>query len=76
MTAVKVFFPDEPPIQVHQLRVCACPPNLPAGFYWYGGRRKSAGTIPRWLQKRFNLNDELSGEESPPGHPDTAELPE
>ena len=36
ITVVKVYFPEEGGIQIHQSRVCLCPPKLPAGFYWYG----------------------------------------
>ena len=34
VTVVKIYFPEEGQIQVHQSRVCSCPPHLPAGFYW------------------------------------------
>ena len=51
VTLVKVFFPDEGSIQVHQSRVCQCPPKMPVGFYWYGGNRKSPGRVPQWLQR-------------------------
>ena len=50
MTVVKQFFPEEGTIQVHQLRVCPCPP-LPIGYYWYGGRRHSSGRTPKWIHK-------------------------
>ena len=49
MTVVKVYFPEEGTIQVHENRVCLCPSEMPIGFYWYGGNRKSQGRIPRWL---------------------------
>lgn len=39
-TLVKVYFPEEGPIQVHLSRVCPCPPLLPASFYWYGGNHR------------------------------------
>ena len=32
---VKVYFPQDQEIQVHQSRVKACPVNFPSGFYWY-----------------------------------------
>ena len=35
ITAAKIYFPREDPIQVHQLRVKPCPP----GFFWYGAKR-------------------------------------
>jgi len=38
VTAVKIFFPLDPPIQVHQSRVNKCPPSFPNDFYLYAGR--------------------------------------
>ena len=58
VTVVKVYFPEEGTIQVHQSRVCSCPPRLPAGFYWYGGQRKSSGRLPPWLAKLFQETEE------------------
>ena len=46
ITAVKIFFPNEPSIQVHQSRVNKCPPSLPNDFYWYGGKRSKPGRPP------------------------------
>lgn len=51
VTVIKVYFPEEGAIQVHQNRVCVCPPEMPTGFYWYGGNRKSQGRVPKWLQR-------------------------
>ena len=31
--------------------MCPCPPQMPTGFYWYGGNQKSPGRIPKWLQQ-------------------------
>ena len=31
ITIVKVYFPNEETIQVHQSRVCICPEGFPAG---------------------------------------------
>ena len=53
VTVVKQFFPEEGSIQVHQLRVCRCP-QLPIGYYWYGGNRHSAGRTPRWLERMLS----------------------
>ena len=50
ITAVKVYYPRESAIQVHQLRVKPCPPGFPAGFYWYGAKRKGPGHPPRWVE--------------------------
>ena len=51
LTFVKVYFPEDGHIQIYQSRVCSCPPKLPAGFYWYGGNKKSEDCIPTWVQK-------------------------
>ena len=51
ITVVKVYAPQDGQIQVHQSRVVRCPPELPAGFYWYGSRRSSPGRPPRWVDK-------------------------
>ena len=51
VTIVKVYFPDEGTIQVHQLRVCSCPPRLPVGFYWNGVNCRCPGRIPQWLHQ-------------------------
>ena len=67
ITMVKVYFPEEGAIQVHQSRVCLCPPKLSAGFYWYGGRRKSPRHLPLWLAKL------LSEETEDPEVPDQSE---
>eukprot|EP00731_Ephydatia_muelleri_P007839 Em0004g177a len=57
ITVVKVFFPDDGPIQVHQSRACMCPEQLPAGFYWYSGNRKSAGKVPKWVDRLLSQGD-------------------
>lgn len=46
----KVYFPQEGSIQVHQSRVCPCPPEFPAGYFWYGPKRHSPGRPPKWTQ--------------------------
>ena len=35
---------------MHQERVCFCPPEFPAGYFWYGKRRHSVGKPPKWVQ--------------------------
>ena len=50
VSVVKQYFPEEGSIQVHQLRVCPCP-QLPTGYYWYGGKRHSSGKVPGWVDK-------------------------
>lgn len=51
VTAVKLYFPNDPPIQVHQLRVCPCPPAFTPGFYWYGQKRLRPGRPPKWIEQ-------------------------
>ena len=71
---VKVYFPEEGQIQVHQSRVCSCPPHLPAGFYWYGGNRKSQGRVPQWVQNLFcNEQDEQNSDQEVSESPASAE---
>ena len=57
VTAVKVYFPDEAPIQVHQSRVSRCPRGFPAGFYWYGSRRAGPGRPLRWIEQLLSDSD-------------------
>ena len=46
-TVIKVYFPQDGRIQVHQTRIQHCP-DIPAGFYWYGGKRSGPGRPPKW----------------------------
>ena len=48
-TCGKVYFPQHGDLQVHQSRTCPCPPDFPAGYYWYGTKRKGPGRPPRWV---------------------------
>ena len=50
VSVVKVYFPQEKQIVIHQSRVKHCPMNFPAGFYWYGGKQKAQGRTPTWVQ--------------------------
>jgi len=34
----EIYFPDDPPIQVHQNRLQQCRELFPEGFYWYGSK--------------------------------------
>ena len=36
-------------IQVHQTRVTPCPEHMPAGYYWYGRKKRSPDRPPAWL---------------------------
>ena len=64
VTVVKVNFPSEGTIQVHQMRVCPCPPQLPAGFYWYGENHSCPGRIPQQLHQILENPLPIVGEES------------
>ena len=64
VTAVKVYFPREDPIQ---LRVKPCPRGFTAGYYWYGSKRKGPGHPPRWVR------DVLAGQDSSNPHDSLAE---
>ena len=60
VTVVKVYSPQDGQIQVHQMRVAPCLPELPAGFFWYGSRRSSPGCPPKWVDQL--LSGELFAE--------------
>ena len=49
MTVVKIYFPQETQIQVHQTRVTPCPNDFSAGYYWHGRTQHSPGWPPRSL---------------------------
>ena len=51
VTIVKVYFPDDPPLQVHQMRVENCPLSFPCTYYWYGNKRSKPGQLPKWVEK-------------------------
>ena len=53
VTVVKVYAPQDGQIQVHQSRVVHCPPEIPAGFYWYGNKCSSPGRPPQWVDNPF-----------------------
>ena len=57
VTAIKVYFPCENPIQVHQSRVKPCPDGFTAGYFWYGGKRKGPGRPPKWVEKVLSSDD-------------------
>jgi len=58
VTAVKVYYPQDGQIQVHLSRVMECPPEFPAGYYWYGGKRHGSGCSPKWVDRLLaNSND-------------------
>ena len=46
-----VYHPKKKTIKIHQSRVKHCPVDFPAGFYWYGGKRKAPGRPPKWVEQ-------------------------
>lgn len=66
MSAVKVYYPQDGKIQVHQSRVMKFPLKFPAGIYWYGGRLHGQGRPPKCVDQFLSdgnkkLTDEDAG---------------
>ena len=53
ITVTKIYFPDDPPLQVHQSRVQHHPPSLPSEFYWYGAKRSRSGRPSKKILKQL-----------------------
>ena len=51
VTCVKIYYPQDGEIRVHQSRVCDCSAEFPAGYYWYGGKRREPGRPPKWVER-------------------------
>ena len=49
VTAIRIYFPKDGSIKVHQSLVSPCPVGFPAGYYWYGGKKQGPGHPPKWL---------------------------
>ena len=64
VSATKVYFPEENAIKVHLARVCRCPRELPAGYYWYGGKRKGPGRPPKWVDKLLSGAEKVAPNDS------------
>lgn len=64
----KVYFPDDVSIQIHQSRVTRCQLRFPAGYYWYGNKRKGPGHPPKWVN---NLLTTGEGRETPQSQTDS-----
>ena len=65
----KVYDPQHGQICVHQDRVCGCPDDFPAGYYWYGGKQKGP---PKWVERLLDsglpaqqCDGQPEGEQSP-----------
>jgi len=59
-----VHFPSDSHIKVHQNIVSRCPDEFPAGYYWYGGKRKGTGTPPKWVDNLLNQSECITSGES------------
>ena len=60
LTVMKMYFPDDPQIQVHQERVQMCPDSFPPGFYWYSKMKHGPGHPSKKICKKLaQLNDVL-----------------
>ena len=78
ITCLKVYFPQHGTIRVHQSRVCRCPLQFPAGYFWYGGRRKGPGRPPKWVDTllasgRTCISNSTAEDEGSPDGPSTGE---
>ena len=52
VTAIKIYFPEDVTIKVHQNRVSPCPMGLPFGCYWYEEKHKCP-SLPKWAFSLF-----------------------
>ena len=60
----KVYFPDDKVIRIHLSRVKVCPAHFPAGFYWYGSKRRSPGRAPKWVAEMMALCNQSTEEQA------------
>ena len=65
-----MYFPDDGSIQIHQSRVTRCPLKFPAGYYWYGNKRKGPGRPPKWVDDLLTTGEDR---EMPPSQTDLPE---
>ena len=61
-TVIKMYFPNDPQIQVHQSRVQMCPDSLPPGYYWYGKRKHGPGHPLKKICKKFAQRNDALGQ--------------
>ena len=64
ITAVKVYFPQDGPIQVHQTRVILCTSEFSAGFYWYGGKRSGPKRPPKLVRNNNQVDIDVQPNEA------------
>ena len=65
----KVYFPQHDHIHVHQSRICPCPAEFSAGYYWYGSGRRGPGRPPRWVDQLLSARPTVpvsAGKQSQP----------
>ena len=72
----KVYHPQHGQICIHQSRVCGCPDDFPARYYWYGGKQKGPGQPPKWVERLLDwrlpaqqCDRPSEGEQCPSGQP-------
>ena len=71
ITVAKIYRPQDGQIQIHQMRVTPCPPDFPAGYFWYGKKQHSPGRPLTWVEE---LGRTVDAEVSTADH--TSELPD
>ena len=76
VVVAKVYHPQHGQICVHQSRVCRCPDDFLAWYYWYGGKQKGPGRPPKWVERLLDsglppqhCDRQPEGEQSPSGQP-------
>ena len=74
VTISKIYFPDDPLIQIHQSRVQKCPLSLPSGFYWYGAKRSKPGRPPKQVLKQLAAIEAEIEKHSPSKNPKQTEV--
>jgi len=52
VTAIKIYFPEDETIKVHQSQISPCSLGFLAGCYWYGENHKCA-SLPKWATLLF-----------------------
>ena len=53
VTVVKIYFPDDPQIQIHQSRIQMCLDLFPQGFYWFGKKKQGPGRPSKRVKEKL-----------------------
>ena len=63
MTLAKAYFPDNPPLQIHQLRVMSFSMSFPCAYYLCGNKRsKPAKWVENFMsQSQLKLTGDVTG---------------